>query len=173
MLKKWVYLIAVLLLGTVVAFGQTETGQISGVVKDATGAVVPGAKITATSTATGIARTAVSSASGNYTIPALKPSTYNVVIEAKGFKKFETRVQVAVSADVDVPAQLTIGGSTEVVEVSASAAEASVNTENQTVSTNVGSIELNALPTQPVLAGSVVIERDRRHLQQPWCGLLH
>jgi hypothetical protein len=149
MLRRCVCLLAVLVFGSVLLIAQTETGQITGVVKDSTGAVVPGATITAKSLTTGATRTVTSSADGNYAIPALKPAPYTVVVEATGFKKFERKVDVAVSANVDVSPDLTISGSSEVVEVNGGANVATVNIENQTVSSTVDSIALNQLPTSP------------------------
>ena len=72
-------------------FGQTEAGQISGTVKDASGALVTGARVVAKSVNTGFTREAVTNSSGLYTIPSLKPDTYEVIIEATGFQKFGRR----------------------------------------------------------------------------------
>src|ERR1700757_5004450 len=67
------------------AFGQAEQGTITGAVKDASGAMASGAKVTATNTATNFVSTTVSDASAYYTIPYLAPGTYNVSAEATGF----------------------------------------------------------------------------------------
>ena len=62
------------------------TGQINGVVSDASGAVLPGVTVEATSTTTGAVRTAVSGADGLYTLPLLQPGVYNVKASLSGFK---------------------------------------------------------------------------------------
>src|SRR5215472_12334919 len=62
-----------------------STAQISGTVVDPQGAVVAGAKVTATNQSTGIGRTVATTTTGNYVIPNLTPGTYNVRVDAKGF----------------------------------------------------------------------------------------
>jgi Carboxypeptidase regulatory-like domain len=62
-------------------------GQITGTVTDATGAVIPGAEVTATNSATGIASVTTSTATGSYTFSNLDPGIYTVSTTAKGFKK--------------------------------------------------------------------------------------
>ena len=68
---------------------QTYQGRILGVVSDQSGAVVPGAKVTITNTATGATRALTTSASGDYAAPNLEPGPYTVTVEASGFQKFE------------------------------------------------------------------------------------
>ena len=85
---RLISLLAILALFSVWAFGQAETGAINGNVTDKTGAVVAGAKVTATSIDTGLVRTATTKSAGEYTITNLPPKTYNVTIEAQGFQKY-------------------------------------------------------------------------------------
>lgn len=146
-LLKVLGLTLLLLSLTVAVVAQTETGQITGTVKDKSGAVVPNAKVTLVAVETNTTRTAVTSAAGLYNFPSLKPAVYKVIVEAAGFQKFERQVTVNVSSNVDVSAQLLVGSSTTVVEVSATSADVAVNTENQTISTVITSDELQALPT--------------------------
>src|SRR3990172_5101819 len=68
-----------------VAGAQVITGTISGTVRDATGAIIPGARVTATNTDTGNVRSATSDGSGRYVIPQLNPGTYSVSAETSGF----------------------------------------------------------------------------------------
>ena len=70
---------------TAVAFAQFSTATILGVVKDSTGAAVPGASLTARSTETGQTRTAVSAGDGSYRFPALPVGNYEVRVEQSGF----------------------------------------------------------------------------------------
>ncbi len=67
-----------------VLFGQA-TGNISGTVTDATGAAVPGAKVTVTLPATGFARSSTTNENGAFVIPLLGVGTYNVKVESDGF----------------------------------------------------------------------------------------
>src|SRR5438445_744739 len=55
-----------------------SSAQISGTVVDPNGAVVPGAKVTATNVATGVPRSVNTTSTGNYLIPNLSPGTYDV-----------------------------------------------------------------------------------------------
>jgi hypothetical protein len=146
-LLKVLGLTLLLLSFAVTAFGQTETGQITGTVKDKSGAVVPNAKVTLVAVETNTTRTAITTAAGLYTFPSLKPATYKVTVEATGFEKFERQVTVNVSSNVDVSPNLLVGSSSTVVEVSATSADVAVNTENQTISTVITSTELEQLPT--------------------------
>ena len=66
---------------------QVTSATLTGVVRDATGASIPEAKITITNIATNISREASSDAAGNYTVPSLVPGEYRVEAEKSGFKK--------------------------------------------------------------------------------------
>src|SRR5687767_12562330 len=75
---------------------QSDRGAITGTVTDPSGAVVAGAKVTATNADTNEVREVTTSDEGNYTIPELKAGPYRVVVEAPGFKGAQfDNVQVA------------------------------------------------------------------------------
>ena len=76
------------------AFGQAVNATLLGTVTDASGAVVPNAKVTITEVNTGVSRSGQTNESGNYTFPDLPPGQYSVTVEAAGFKK-ETRRDIA------------------------------------------------------------------------------
>ncbi len=139
---------AVLILFAGTVWAQTETGQISGTVTDATGGVVADAKVVVKSVNTGMTRETTTNSSGLYTSPSLKPDTYDVTIQFTGFKTFTQRVEVAVGARVEVSAQLTVGAQVEIVEVTGKEVNA-VNTESQTLSSVITEQQLNELPTSP------------------------
>ena len=71
--------------GAVSAWGQADTGRISGVVKDSTGAVIPHATVVATRTETGETTTATADSGGVYTFASLIAGTYSVTATAPGF----------------------------------------------------------------------------------------
>ena len=73
------------------AAAQMTRGAISGTVRDATGAIVPGATVTVTSADTNQARTAVTDAQGFYRVAALEPGRYTVRTELAGFSTVEKR----------------------------------------------------------------------------------
>src|SRR5579875_1949217 len=65
---------------------QAITGDILGTVKDASGAVIPGAKVTLTSTATGVSTTATTGPTGSYVFAQLKPGHYSLTVSKQGFQ---------------------------------------------------------------------------------------
>ncbi len=129
------------------AFGQAEAGSIVGSVHDATGALISGATVTAKSVATGAERATVTGSSGQYTIPGLTPEKYEVTISNKNFQTFKTVVEVTVGATITVDAQLAVGQSSTVVEVSASSAGTEVNTQTQELSQLINTQQLAQLPS--------------------------
>src|SRR6202521_6147694 len=88
----FVALFAVLALA-VAAFAQFDSGQIAGFVRDGSGAVIPGANVTARNEGTGEERRSVTNADGYYVFPQLFVGQYSIAVAASGFKKFlKTRV---------------------------------------------------------------------------------
>ena len=99
------------------------TAQISGTVKDASGAVLPGADITATQTETGIARTTVSNETGSYVIPTLPLGPYKLEVSLPGFRTFvQAGIVLQVNSNPTINAVLEVGQKSELVEVEANAA---------------------------------------------------
>ncbi|PYS36389.1 MAG: hypothetical protein DMG14_24660, partial [Acidobacteria bacterium] len=104
------------------AWGQA-TAQISGNVKDQSGAVLPGAEITATQTETGIARTTLSNESGFFNLPNLPLGPYRVEVSLPGFRTYvQTGVVLQVNSNPVLNAVLEVGQVAETVEVQANAA---------------------------------------------------
>src|SRR5438874_4031850 len=94
--------VAVLLVIAVTAFAQTDTGRITGTVKDQNGAIVPGANITVTNTRTGEERSAKANDDGMFSVAALKASSYRIIAETTGLSaKIE-------SATLNVGQELTV-----------------------------------------------------------------
>ncbi len=97
-------------------------GTIKGTVKDSSGAVVPGASIVVTNTATGTATKAASLANGSYLVNSLQPGTYELAADAAGFKHYVAsgfEVHIADNLTLDVP--LEVGGASESVTVTTEA----------------------------------------------------
>lgn len=102
--------------------GQEITGTIVGVVKDASGAVVPGATVTIKDPSKGdlVVRTATTNDNGEFTAPNLAISTYSVTVEAANFKKaVQTGIKVDVGQRRFVDVSLEAGKIEEVVTVEA------------------------------------------------------
>jgi hypothetical protein len=120
-------------------------GSITGTVTDSTGAVVPGAKITATRVETGVAQSTVSTGTGAYTLPRLDVGTYNVTAEANGFKTgAASGITLDVSQTRSVDFTLVVSGVTQSVEVSA--APPLLNTTDGTLAQVVSGEQTANLP---------------------------
>ena len=134
------------LLLTVPASAQSIYGSIFGTVADSTGAIVPGATVTVTDEAKGTVVSVTSNASGDYTVPHLIPDVYDLKVTAKGFKSFETK-GISVEADTAprIDPALSVGGSSETVEVNADA-QPQLKTESTDVSTVFDEQQVASLP---------------------------
>jgi hypothetical protein len=133
-------------------FAQSERGTITGAVRDASGAVVPSAKITVTNSATNVTVNATSNGQGEFTVPSLQPGTYTVRIEKQGFRPNEERgLPVDAGSNVRADATLQVGNSTQAIEVLASAAQ--LQTEDAKNSVTLQNKLVDDLPL--VVNGSV------------------
>ena len=112
------------------AFSQSTTSQeISGLVQDASGSVVPNATINVKNNETGFVRTAQSNESGLYVVSNLPIGNYEVSAETSGFKKFVTTgVVLNVNAKVSVNVKLEVGNVVDKIEVKADAAQVETTT---------------------------------------------
>jgi hypothetical protein len=133
-------------LSLTLAFAQSDLGTISGFVRDPSGAIVPNANVTV-STQTGIDRAVSTNESGFYTVTNIPAGLYSLSAEAPGFKKYEsTGNKLDPSGHLSVDIQLTVGASTETVQVAASVV--ALQTESATVQQlvtrqQIDSLELN------------------------------
>lgn len=103
------------------AMGQS-TATLSGTITDATGAVVPNAKVTAINQATNVASTTRSDSDGAYLFSSLLIGKYRIEVTASGFQKaFLTDLDLPVATTVTRNVQLKVGEATETVEITAEA----------------------------------------------------
>src|SRR5258705_7679789 len=105
---KFLFLVMLFSCLSATAFGQADTGSISGTVRDSTGGVVPDAKVSVRNIATSAERSAETDSSGGYAIPGLSSGTYDVTISKAGFADYKARAQVTVGSFVTVSAQLSL-----------------------------------------------------------------
>jgi hypothetical protein len=117
------------------AWGQGSTAQIRGVIRDATGAVVAGAEVKVTQTATGAVRTTVTGEDGAYTLPSLPVGPYLFEVSKAGFAKYvQSGIVLQVDTNPAIDAELKVGSLGEQVTVEAGAALV------ETHSTGVGQV---------------------------------
>src|SRR5205807_7244009 len=120
------------------------TGSIQGTVTDPNDAVVPNAAVTITNKATGEAKKVTSSSAGTFASGALIPGDYQVRVEVAGFQTVVTGVAVQVGVIASGNTKLTVGKTSEVVEVAGSAVQ--VNTEQSTVQGVLTAQQIDNLP---------------------------
>src|ERR1700687_716098 len=120
-------------------------GEITGEVKDQSGAVVPGIPVTVTNTGTNASRTTNTNDAGVYSFPSLIPGMYQVKVNAPGFQPMlRTKIDLQVQQTARIDFNLTIGQATQTIEVAGSAQM--LTTENATVGTVVEQKSIEELP---------------------------
>jgi carboxypeptidase family protein len=134
--------VALALMSPVGVRAQTlSTGAITGLVTDPSGAAVPNATVTASSTETGVVRTVTSGSNGSYTVAQLNPGRYKVSVKATGFRTQEQGpVAVVVSQTINLDFALELGKATEIVEVTAQGTLIQTSNPNTTTTLNAQSI---------------------------------
>ena len=113
-------------------WAQSDNAQISGFVKDSSGAVIPRVKVTVKSQAKSIERSVLTNNQGYYVVPDLAPDVYAVIAEHTGFKRFvvsDKKLDPSIATTVNII--LEVGQVTE--EVTVSASSASLQTETATL----------------------------------------
>src|SRR5215813_5856581 len=142
-LARYISCLACLFVGAQIYAQNAAT--ITGQVFDSQGAVIANSTITATNVATGVGRTVKTTGSGDYTIPNLQPGRYNVKAEAPKFAPSEFKgIVLNVGDQKDVNFNMTVGGATQTVEVTATAPL--IETTKTEVSTEVNNLDLERLP---------------------------
>jgi hypothetical protein len=137
--------IGVLLCLSAVLYGQSERGNISGIITDATGASIANVPVNVINQATGTVEHVFTSSAGEYSAPNLTPGVYRIEVSSPGFRNFiEDGVTVTAGATVRADAKLQLGQVSESVEVNADAAQ--LQTENAKISTAVENKMVDDLP---------------------------
>ena len=121
------------------------TATLNGAVADSTGAIVPQAAVTITSTEKGITRNITSDARGTYSFTQLPPSTYTLTVVANGFTTYkQTGIVLDAAQSATQNIALTIGGVNDVVVVNAQASQ--LNTDNANIATSISAKQVVELP---------------------------
>jgi Carboxypeptidase regulatory-like domain len=126
-------------------WAQINTGRISGTLRDTTGAVISGARISATNDATGAVTSSKSTDSGEYLLNFLLPGKYHLDVEKEGFQREVERDAVVNAGGITrIDFSLSVGQVRQTVEVEANAL--GVATETSELSKTFGYTELDDLP---------------------------
>jgi hypothetical protein len=160
----------ILLLWCIPSMGQVLKGSISGTVTDPQGAVVSGAQVKATNTATGVTLTTTSDSAGLFRFNLIPTGEYKVEVSAQGFQTtVQSNILVAAGRDSGLGAiKMTVGGTTETIEVTATApliesTQAQVtNTFSGTALTSFAGVQENqGLDNLALFVPGVVSARDQ------------
>jgi carboxypeptidase family protein len=176
--------LAVIVTSHTAAFAQasSSTAELRGQVTDATGAVIPNAKLTLTDVVKGTSRSTASDGAGNYAFLGLLPSSYELKVEAQGFAASATRIELTVGQQANIPIKLGTGkveirvyvdAGAEVVETSRAEQSSTVDAKQITnLPINRRSFLDYALLTPGVTdADNIADSSDFRVAQTPQSGL--
>jgi hypothetical protein len=130
----------------VYAAAQNATTSLRGIVKDPSGAVVPGATILLSNGATGQKLSTVAGATGEYQIQQIPPATYTVTVTAPGFGTSLRLVELLVSQPATVNFVLSVKGSTETIDVTEAAQ--TLNTTDAALGGSADNQLIQALPSE-------------------------
>src|SRR5262245_45493180 len=142
------------------ADAQTYRGVIRGRLEDPSGAVVPGATVTATNEATGEVRTVQTGANGAYVIVELAPGTWRLEVAVQGHKTYVQRLTLEVDQARQVDVRLELGAVTDRVEVIGAAAE--LRRASPATGTVVDNRQILDMP----LDGRNFLERSEEHTSE-------
>src|SRR6266566_5089153 len=134
-----------LLLLAALCQAQLYTGSVTGVVTDPTGAVIPNASVRLVDTQKGLKYSAKTDSSGRYVLRSLPPSTYNIRVEASGFRsEVQSSIVLEVNQNLTLNVSLQVGTTRETVEVSAQ--PPALATEDAVTGQNLNRTFINDLP---------------------------
>jgi len=133
------------LLNALPALAQLEAGSITGRVTDASGAVIPNAKVVLVNTGTNLTLPTTSNAEGIFNFPALQPGIYKITAGFKGFEESVTTVDLGVGETAHADLGLTAGSTSETVTVS-SGGQYQLETQSATTDFVVTKQEVLDLP---------------------------
>lgn len=146
-MPKWsIGAIAVVLwLGAFATPAHAQNAQIAGLVKDSSGAVIPGVTITARNVDTGFTRAAVTEAGGEYRVPSLPPGRYSVTTELSGFSS-ESRPDITLIIEQTATLNFTLKPAALSETVTVTGESPIVDITKSDVSTSVSSQQIQDLP---------------------------
>jgi len=127
-------------------FSQTATTSLRGTIKDPSGALLPGARITLTNNATGQSLTTTANESGQYVFPQVPPAKYTIVATSAGFGDQKKTAELLVSQPATIDFSLSIQANTTTVDVSAETQ--TLNTSDASLGNAVNNAQIQAIPSE-------------------------
>ncbi len=114
--------VSLLLVAAAIGWGQSYTAAVRGIVTDASGAAVPGAKVTVTEVERNVPHATTTDEAGRYFVTALPPGSYSLTVEASGFRKHtQSGLTLAVQQQATINVELRVGDVSTVLEVASEA----------------------------------------------------
>ncbi len=148
------FFVGATIFGAEEAIAQQATAQIAGSIKDSSGAVVPGAKVTLKNSSTNATRTALSNKDGEYLFSLIPIGTYGLTVEQTGFSRYvRTGLTLEINQNAHLDVTLEVGAQTQVIEVTGDVSQV------DTISATLGKVET----TQRIL-DLPLVERDTLQL---------
>jgi hypothetical protein len=141
----WTVALAVLLLLSAARAQSINDAGLRGTVTDASGAVVPHARLTLTDIATNVAHNSVSDDKGAYTFRALSPATYKMLVDATGFGRVEQE-NIALTVNQQATLNVTLRPATVASNITVTAVPVLLEADDATLGTDVGSKYLIQIP---------------------------
>jgi hypothetical protein len=144
------FLFSLAIVGVVLIFAPGQAfaqgyGTISGTVSDPSGAVVPGAAVTATQAGTGLVLSTTANGDGTFVFPSLAPSVYDLAVSHAGFTTYSERgLQVRADSALTANVTLQAGSTSQTVTVNAQSAQVDLTTG--TLQEVIGTAQVNNLP---------------------------
>lgn len=143
--KSWWGLVLCAFLNIGLAVGQVTTGTVSGIVSDATGALIPGAKVSIKNLDTQVTRTVNTDGAGRYNAPQLAVGNYEVTVEAPGFQTVSrTGIELAVGREAVIKFTMQVGAVAEQITVAEEAPL--IEATSSSVSGLVNQTQMRELP---------------------------
>jgi Carboxypeptidase regulatory-like domain/TonB dependent receptor len=136
--------LGVLLAASVVRGQNAISGEVTGTVKDQTGAVVANATVTLESSDTGFTSTQMTGDTGTFRFSLVKPGTYTLNVSSDRFSKYKNTVVVQTGQLADIPVQLAIGQISETIEVTTGAPL--IQTDNANLTSTIASNVAESIP---------------------------
>ncbi|MGH9604575.1 MAG: carboxypeptidase regulatory-like domain-containing protein [Terracidiphilus sp.] len=145
--KHWFLLLPLIFVLCCAGAVAQANSELTGIVTDSTGAVVPGASITLTNQANGFISNTVSDSAGLFDFNGLNPAFYTLKATARGFKTFvKTNIVVNVSGTFHVAVPLAVGAADQTVTVTADAL--TIQTDSNVVSSLITTQQLSQIATE-------------------------